>query len=332
MINKRNIAVLGDGSWATAIVKMLLNNNDNVNWWVREEDDANYIRTFNHNKNYLSSVEFDVNKLNISSDINEIVLQSDVIFLVIPALYINDSLKPLKKEAFMGKKVVSAVKGIIPESNLIVADYLYQNFDFPYDSFGVIGGPCHSEEVALEKLSYLTFAFKDIDNANIIANMFKCRYIYTSISDDIIGIEYAAVLKNIYAVASGICVALGFGDNFQAVLMTNAILEMEQFLNASHPLTRDIKSTVYLGDLLVTGYSQFSRNRAFGNMIGKGYSVKVTKLEMKMIAEGYYATKGIIEINKNYNVQMPICEATYNILYLNRSPRKEINLLAEKLL
>lgn len=331
MINgKSKIGILGGGSWATAIVKMLLNNVDEVNWYMRDIDAIDFIKQNKHNPKYLSSVNFDTDKLNLSGDINEVVEASDIIIFSIPSAFLTKALKKLNV-SLEDKFIVSAIKGIIPEKNLIVGEFLNQCYNVPLDSIGVISGPCHAEEVALERLSYLTIASQDVEKARIIADKIECPYIKTIISDDIYGTEYGAVLKNIFAVAAGVCHGLRYGDNFQAVLISNAIQELKRFVDIVHPITRDIKDSAYLGDLLVTAYSTFSRNRTFGAMIGKGYSVKAAQLEMNMVAEGYYATECIKQMNEKYKVNMPITDAMYNILYGKKSPASEIEILTEYL-
>lgn len=328
------IAVIGGGSWATAIIKMLCNtlsNGERVHWWIRNEETLDYIRKYRHNPRYLSSVELHLDQLALSSDIRETVQTADILIMAVPSAFLADSLHGLTKEDFKNKIVFSAIKGIVPGPNLIVGEYFNQEFGVPYSHIGVITGPCHAEEVALEKLSYLTVASQSQEFAQYVADKIAYRYIRASVSDDIYGTEYAAVLKNIFAIAGGICHGLGYGDNFQAVLISNSIQEISRFVDAVHPIDRDIKSTAYLGDLLVTAYSQFSRNRMFGAMIGKGYSVKMAQLEMNMIAEGYYAVKCIKEINSRYNVSMPITDAVYHILYEKISPVIEIKLLTDKL-
>jgi glycerol-3-phosphate dehydrogenase (NAD(P)+) len=328
------IAVIGGGSWATAIIKMLCNtlaNGERVHWWIRNAETVEYIRKYRHNPRYLSSVELHLDQLELSSDIRETVKAADILVMAVPSAFLADSLHGMKKEDFKGKIVFSAIKGIVPGPNLIVGEYFNQEFGVPYSHIGVITGPCHAEEVALEKLSYLTVASQTQEYAQQVADKLAFRYIRASVSDDIYGTEYAAVLKNIFAIAGGICHGLGYGDNFQAVLISNSIQEISRFVDAVHPIDRDIKSTAYLGDLLVTAYSQFSRNRMFGAMIGKGYSVKMAQLEMNMIAEGYYAVKCIKEINSRYNVNMPITDAVYHILYEKISPVIEIKLLTDKL-
>ncbi|RZL29864.1 MAG: glycerol-3-phosphate dehydrogenase, partial [Pedobacter sp.] len=267
----------------------------------------------------------------ISSNIAEIVKQADYIVLNVPAAFLKDTLKDINADDLKGKKIISAIKGIVPEDNLIIGEYINQKFNIPLSDILVISGPCHAEEVALEKLSYLTIACMDVNLSSTFANFLNTRYIKTNVSDDIFGTEYAAVLKNIYAVASGICHGVGYGDNFQAVLISNAIREIKNFVDAVHPIDRDINESAYLGDLMVTAYSQFSRNRTFGNMIGKGYTVKSAQLEMNMIAEGYYAVNCMDFINQKYQVDMPISKAVYNILYKNSSPILEMKMLTEKL-
>lgn len=329
----KKIAVIGGGSWATAIVKILSDNivEKEIFWWMRNQTAIDHIRQFKHNPNYLSSAEINVPPLNISSDIKELILKADAILLNVPAAFLKEALAGITAEDLKGKKVISAIKGIVPDENLIIGEFMNQKFNIPLRDVLVISGPCHAEEVALEKLSYLTIACRDTDAAACFAGMLNTRYIKTNISDDIYGTEYAAVLKNIYAVASGICHGVGYGDNFQAVLISNAIREIKNFVDAVHPIDRDIKESAYLGDLLVTAYSQFSRNRTFGNMIGKGYTVTSAQLEMNMIAEGYFAANSIHQINKTYKVSMPICRAVYAIIYEKHSPRMEMKLLAELL-
>jgi len=326
-----SIAVIGGGSWATAIVKILCNNSDKVNWWVRNSETAEYIKKYKHNPNYLSSVEFEASKIFVSTDLKEIISKSDLIVLAVPSAFLKEALKEIKAEDLKNKIVFSAIKGIVPENNLIVAEFLNQIYKVPLENIGVITGPCHAEEVAMEKLSYLTIASQNTENATLLASKLNCRYIKTTVSDDIYGTEYSSVLKNVFAIASGICHGLGYGDNFQAVLISNAIQEIKKFVDKVHPIERDIKSSAYLGDLMVTAYSQFSRNRTFGNMIGKGYSVKTAQMEMNMIAEGYYGVKCIYEINKKYNVETPITDAVYRILYEKMSPAIEMRLLTDKL-
>ncbi|RYG03230.1 MAG: glycerol-3-phosphate dehydrogenase, partial [Chitinophagaceae bacterium] len=302
-----------------------------IYWWMRNEEAIAHLKTFKHNPNYLSSVEIKLPESHISSDISSIIEQADYVILNVPAAFLKETLQGVHAADLKGKKIVSAIKGIVPDENLIIGEFLNQQYDVALEDILVISGPCHAEEVALEKLSYLTIASTDVSLAGDFANLLATRYIKTNVSDDIFGTEYAAVLKNIYAVASGICHGVGYGDNFQAVLISNAIREIKNFVDAVHPIDRDINESAYLGDLMVTAYSQFSRNRTFGNMIGKGYTVKSAQLEMNMIAEGYYAASCMHHINQKYNVVMPISEAVYHILYENASPVTEMRLLTEKL-
>ncbi|MCA5003560.1 NAD(P)H-dependent glycerol-3-phosphate dehydrogenase [Sphingobacterium bovistauri] len=327
------IGVIGSGSWATAMIKMLTDNQSDkeVYWWVRKDEDIEYIQSYKHNPSYLTAVEIKMPFENISSDVKYIVNNSEIIILNTPAAYLKDALKELTSDDFDGKIIVSAIKGIIPDENQIVGEYLTQTYGIPLENILVVGGPCHAEEVSQEKLSYLTFGCNDLKKAEMVAGFYRSRYINTIISDDILGIEYGAVLKNIYALAGGICHGLGFGDNFQAVLVSNAIREMEYFVETIDSTSRDINASAYLGDLLVTAYSQFSRNRTFGNMIGKGYSVKSAQLEMNMVAEGYYASNCIQGIIARYELDMPICNMVYQILYNNSPAPKEVNTLAKKL-
>ncbi|RAJ26209.1 glycerol-3-phosphate dehydrogenase (NAD(P)+) [Pedobacter cryoconitis] len=325
--------MIGGGSWATAVIKMLSDNltEKEIYWWLRDTASIAHLKQYKHNPKYLSSVELRIPEDNISNDICHIIKQADYIILNVPAAFLKESLHGVTPEMLAGKKIISAIKGIVPDENQIIGEFMNDKFNVPLDDILVISGPCHAEEVALEKLSYLTIASINLETANSFSKLLNTRYIKTNISDDIFGTEYAAVLKNIYAVASGICHGIGYGDNFQAVLISNAIREINRFVEAVHPINRDIKESAYLGDLLVTAYSQFSRNRTFGNMIGKGYTVKSAQLEMNMIAEGYYAASCMHVINKKYKVEMPICRAVYAILYERHSPQIEMALLTEQL-
>lgn len=325
-----NIAVIGGGSWATAIVKILTESNDYVGWWMRDETNVMHIKKYHNNSKYLSSVELQTEKIDISTDINHIVKQAEILIFAIPSAFLKSSLKPLTED-LSDKQVFSAIKGIVPDENLIVGEFFHRKYSVPLESIGVISGPCHAEEVALERLSYITVAAKEKEQAAYLAKRMDCDFIRTTISDDIYGTEYAAVLKNIYALAAGIYHGLGYGDNFQAVLVSNAIREMDKFIKAVHPIKRNINNSAYLGDLLVTAYSQFSRNRTFGNMIGKGYTVPSAMLEMNMVAEGYYAASLIREVRKEREIKMPIADAVYKILYENKNPKKIMAKLTGKL-
>lgn len=331
MAGTPRIAIIGSGSWATALAKLLLNNLSGINWFIRREADTEHFKTYGTNPRYLSSVEFETQKINFYTDLKACVNDSDLLILAIPSAFLHEAFSVLKAEDLNNKILFSAIKGIVPEHNLIVGEYLNRIYNVLFDSIGVITGPCHAEEVALEKLSYLTVASVNTTNASTLSALLNCRYLKTTVSDDIYGTEYSAVLKNVIAVAGGICHGLGYGDNFLAVLVSNAIQEIKRFVDAVHPINRDINASAYLGDLLVTAYSQFSRNRMFGTMLGKGYSVKQAQLEMNMIAEGYYAVKCVYEINRQYQVDMPITDATYRIIYEKKDVRREIIHLSDQL-
>jgi glycerol-3-phosphate dehydrogenase (NAD(P)+) len=331
MESGKQIAIVGGGSWATALVKILSNNCDRIHWWMRSHEAVQSIQQNKHNPSYLSDVEIDLNKVVPTSDLKSTIDQCDLIILAVPSAFLESSLSEISPGSLKGKVVFSAIKGIVPGPLLIVGEYLHRHFELPYEQIGVITGPCHAEEVAMEKLSYLTLACKDTAHAALLAGLMNCRYIRTTVSDDIYGTEYSAVIKNIIAIASGICHGLGYGDNFQAVLVSNAIQEIKRFVDTVSPIGRDIKDSAYLGDLLVTAYSQFSRNRTFGSMIGKGYSVQSAQLEMNMVAEGYYAVKCIHALNGKYQVELPICHAVHEILYNHASPRNTMQQLSQRL-
>ena len=328
MFDCGKIAIIGGGSWATAIAKIVVGHTHRIGWYMRRDDRIDDFRRMGHNPAYLTSVHFDINEIDFSSDINKMVQAYDTLIFVTPSPYLKNHLKKLKTR-IKDKFIVTAIKGIVPEENMVCSDYFHEVYDVPYDNLACIGGPSHAEEVALERLSYLTVACADVEKAQALTGVLASNYIKTKTSDDVVGIEYASVLKNVYAIAAGICSGLKYGDNFQAVLMSNAVQEMSRFLTAIHPLERNVYDSVYLGDLLVTGYSNFSRNRVFGTMIGKGYSVKSAQIEMEMIAEGFFGTKCMKEINRQMHVNMPILDAVYNILYERISPQIEIKLLTD---
>jgi glycerol-3-phosphate dehydrogenase (NAD(P)+) len=330
MAENLKFAVIGGGSWATAIAKMLCSNLPEISWYMRNDAAIEHLRNYKHNPNYLSSVEFDNSKLKLTNDINEAVAYADYIIFAIPSAFLNAELEKLTV-SLKDKVIFSAIKGIVPETSLIVGEHFHYKYDIPYYNIGVITGPCHAEEVALERLSYLTIACGDPEKASIVAKNLSSNYIKAKISDDIIGTEYAAMLKNIYAIAAGIAHGLGYGDNFQSVIMSNAIREMKKFIKKVHKMKRNINDSAYLGDLLVTGYSVFSRNRMFGNMIGKGYTVKSAQMEMSMVAEGYYAVKSAYKLNQGYGASTPIIDAVYSILYEGKQAKAVFKKLTEEL-
>jgi glycerol-3-phosphate dehydrogenase (NAD(P)+) len=329
MSNQIKVGVLGGGSWATALVKLLCSPGTKVHWWMRNEEAIQHIQQFGHNPNYIQSIEFDLDQLELTSDLQKVVDACDYLVVAIPSAFLHETMDHYKPVGLEKKIVFSAVKGIVNEFDAIPARYFHKYFDIPYEQIGIICGPCHAEEVAMEKLSYLTIGAIDIQQAEIMSKRLACRFIKTTTTEDVFGAELAAILKNVYAVASGICHGIGFGDNFQAVLVSNAIREIERFLDSVHEVHRDVKSSAYLGDLMVTAYSPYSRNRTFGTMIGKGYSVKWATIEMNMVAEGYYATKGIHAINEKFQVDIPIADAVYRILYEKASPAMEMRKLTE---
>lgn len=329
-IKTDRIGIIGSGSWATAIAKMLLENVSQINWFFRRKDTIEQFQKLNANPRYLQSVEFDKNRIQFYSNVNDLIKDSDIIVLAVPSAFLPDIIKRSKR-FLTNKLILSGIKGIVSKENLLVAEYLNKNFRIPHEDIGIIAGPCHAEEVALEKLSYITIACLDEIKASRFARLIHSDYIYTSISDDIWGTEYTSVMKNIVAICAGIAHGLRYGDNFQATLVSNAIQEIKRFVDTVKPISRDIKDSAYLGDLMVTVYSQFSRNRMLGTMIGKGYSVKNAFLDMDMVAEGYYASRSIHEINKKYHVDLPICETVYRVLYENAPPKKELKQLTLKM-
>lgn len=333
MKSSNKIAVIGGGSWGTALVKLLQNNLDSLGWWVKSPDSISYIRSRKRNPKYLTYVDINTDKLELSTDMKYMVSNYNVLVFAIPSAFLNENLDyfGLTTEDFKDKIIVSAIKGIVPEYNQIVARYFKEKYEVPFENIGIIAGPCHAEEVAMQKLSYLTISFLQKKKAVYFAHQLETWYMKVKTSNDIAGTEYSAMLKNIYALANGIAIGLGYGDNFQAVLIVNSMKEIRRFLKKVFPHSRKIVSSEYFGDLLVTAYSKFSRNRLFGTYIGQGYSVKATMAEMRMVSEGYYATKCLMEINREYGVNLPIAEAVFNILYENVSPVVEMKILTEKL-
>lgn len=326
--NCGRVAIIGGGSWATAIAKMVMVNEERINWYIRRDDRIEDFKRLRHNPAYLTGVQFDIDRITFSSDLNYVAKNSDTLIFVTPSPYLKGHLKKLKT-SLKNKLILTAVKGLVPDDNITVSQYFHQTFGVPEDQLACIGGPSHAEEVALDRLCYLTIGCRSSVNGGHIASLLASKSVKTTVSSDIEGIEYSSVLKNVYAICAGICHGLKKGDNFQSVLVSNAIQEMERFLQAIVPANRRISNSVYMGDLLVTMYSNFSRNRVFGTMIGNGYSVKTAQLEMEMIAEGYFGTKCMKEINRRYHVNMPILDAVYNILYEQISTSVEIKILSD---
>ncbi|MFA6701227.1 MAG: NAD(P)H-dependent glycerol-3-phosphate dehydrogenase [Dysgonamonadaceae bacterium] len=323
------ICILGGGTWATALAKLVLMTQKEINWYMRRNEQVEGFYKLGNNPDYLRNIKFNLSQIVFYTNIERAIKDSDTIIIAFPSPYIKQYFRWVWSNNFKGKTVISALKGIVPGDNVAMSEYLMGNFKVPIENIGVISGPCHAEEVALERLSFLTCACSDTEKAKSIAEAISSRILRTSISNDVLGIELAAVLKNIYAIGAGVCSGLQYGDNFQAVYMTNCANEMSRILNGIAPMERNICEQHYLGDMLVTGYSQFSRNRTLGTMIGKGYSVKSAQLEMEMIAEGYYGAKCIVSMNQKYQIEIPIVNTVYNILYSNISPKTAIKNLIE---
>ncbi len=322
------IAIMGGGSWATALAKIILSTQESINWYMRRPDQIEDFKKLGHNPYYITSIKFETEKINFYSDINQVIKDSDTLLFATPSPFFKQHLQKLNT-SMQDKYIISAIKGLVPDENMLITDYINQYYKVPLDNIAIVGGPCHAEEIALERLSYLTLASPNMEYLNVLSGVFKNHYLNNSVCEDVAGIEYASVLKNVYSIIAGICHGMKYGDNFQAVFLSNAIQEMRRFVDAISNVERDITNSVYLGDLLVTAYSRFSRNRIFGTMIGKGYSVKIAQIEMEMIAEGYYGTKCIYEINEQYKVDMPILNALYSILYEKKSPITVIRKLTE---
>lgn len=323
------ICVIGGGTWGTAIAKMVLMNQKHLNWFMRSNDQIEGFYKLGHNPTYLTNVKFNLAQITFYSNIERAIKESDTVIIAVPSPYVKQYFRRVWNSTFKGKFMVSALKGIIPSDNMVMSEYLADNFKIPLEDIGVLSGPCHAEEVALERLSFLTVASSDQDKASLLAESISSRILKTKVSNDVVGIELSAVLKNIYAIAAGIYQGLLYGDNFQAVLMSNCSNEMAHFLDSVVPMERNITEQHYLGDMLVTSYSQFSRNRTLGTMIGKGYSVKTAQLEMEMIAEGYYGAKCIYELNDRFKVDIPIVDTVYKILHEKMNPKVAVKRLID---
>ncbi len=325
-MEKSRIGIIGSGSWATAIAKIVTDNGHSITWWVRQQANIEYFIKRHHNPHYLRNSYFDVSKISFSATVKEVVDQSDIIIIAVPSIHIAAALEGLEAQAFINKKVVSAVKGVMPKYNILLNEYLAKQFNVPLENYFTLLGPSHAEEVAAEQLSYLTFSGVNINHTKEVAAYFETEYINTRINNDVIGVQYAGVAKNIYALGAGIAHGLEYGDNFLSVFIANAANEMANLLSAiMQSSNKDCQqmnytASVYLGDLLVTCYSLHSRNRTFGNMIGKGYSVRAAELELNMVAEGYNASKCIMVINETLKVELPIIKAIYQILWEGHDP------------
>lgn len=323
-------AVIGYGSWATAIVKLLCEKEKRVGWYIRNDEVLECVMQEAYNPKYLRDTELDIARLEVSNDLNEVVENHDIIILAMPSAYIKEFMEPLTV-SLKDKFVVSAIKGIIPEEFTTVVEYLNHKYQLPYKQIGIISGPSHAEEVALERLSYLTVVCPDLDMAKVLGEKMECKYIHVSYSTDLYGIEYASVLKNIYAISVGMAIGLGYGDNFIAVLISNCAREMNDFLEQSYPDVRETREAAYMGDLLVTCYSTYSRNRRLGLLLGKGFTPKSALNEMTMVAEGYFSSDCIKHINERYNIEMPIAEMVHGVLYRKLSARKSMRTLTKLL-
>lgn len=324
------IGLIGSGSWATALAKILTDNNFRINWWIRSPSDLEYFQQNHHNPRYLSSIRFDLRRITFSSGLQDMIRNSDWIVVAVPSAFLQELLEPLSAELFRDKYIVSGVKGMLPESNLLLNDFLLQRFSLPLEQYFCITGPCHAEEVATEKLSFITISGKDLGATRQIARRFTTRYLKTIVNGDIWGAQYAAVLKNIYAIGAGIVHGLGHGDNFLAVYIANCAREMTGFnqlvchMEGHEYQEGNSFSSAFLGDLLVTCYSQYSRNRTFGTMIGKGYSVKSARLELSMVAEGYFASRCLVELNRRVKASIPIVNTLNQILWHQLPPSEGI--------
>jgi glycerol-3-phosphate dehydrogenase (NAD(P)+) len=326
--NFKTIAVIGGGSWATALVKILCEKDIHINWWIRQQNDIDYIKKFGHNPRYLRSADLNLSKIFLTTQLAEAIKEAELIIFAVPSAFVREVIENIGAEVLQSKIIASAIKGMISSENMIITEFLEKKMNVSPQKMCVIAGPCHAEEVAMEKQSYLTIASDNDELAKEFAETLSCRFIKATSCNDVYGVEYCAVMKNIYAIACGLAHGLNYGDNFQAVLVSNAMTEIKRFLKVVNPRKRKLNQSAYLGDLLVTTYSQFSRNRTFGNMLSRGYSIRSAQLEMGMIAEGYYAVRSIYEIGVQHNIKMPIIKAVYNSIHERISPIPEFRILA----
>lgn len=326
------IGIIGGGSWATALAKIVLSTQGRISWCLRTEGHIREFQRLGHNPTYLTSVAFDIGRIDFfeEADVNDFLRSCDTVILAVPSPYAKGYLKRMRNSVLRSKLVINAIKGMVPDENMLISDYLHQIKELPQSQIGVVSGPCHAEEVAKDRRSYITVGCFDIAKAEAMSQVLTNAHVHCAYSRDVIGIEYAAVLKNIYAIAAGICDGLNFGDNFQSVLISNAIAEMSSFVSSVHLLKRNVTESVYLGDLLVTAYSNYSRNRTFGKMLGSGHTVKSAQADMKMVAEGYYGSKCIWEVNRRYGVDMPIATTIYRIVHEGMAPQVAIEQLSRK--
>ena len=328
-IQIKSLTIIGAGSWATALCKIFSESGIEIKWWFHRQEDAEHFLEFSQNPRYLTDVDFKGRKIQVFYDLELALEGTDAVLIAVPSAFVSQVLRPIRKESLQGKKLISSIKGIMPAELQLVTDFFASHFEADPKDMAVIGGPCHAEEVALEKQSYLTVASLDLNLANSLKEIMQSRYISVQTSGDLDGLEWAAVLKNVYAIACGVCHGQGFGDNFQAVLVSNAMQEMNLFLHHYSPFEREPLSSAYLGDLLVTAYSTFSRNRTFGNMVGRGYSIKAAQIELGMVAEGYYAIEGLYKMKQKLGIQLPIADSMYAIFYQNAKVKEVIARLKE---
>ncbi len=328
----KRITVIGSGSWGTALVKILTTQSQTkVRWWFRDPEAVKQFKTLKYNPRHLRDVRFPLSRVKPTSKINKAIADADLIIIAVPSAFVHEAFQKIDPELLQGKWFASAIKGMMPEYNLTVSEYLKKEYGIPFKQQAIIAGPCHAEEVALEKQSYLTTASPNLKLADELAKHLSCHFISCKSSDDLLGVEYCAVMKNIVAMASGIVHAQNFGDNFQAVLVSNAVEEIQFFLNTVQPRERNLIDSAYLGDILVTAYSQFSRNRTLGTMVGRGYTVRSAMMEMNQIAEGYYGVSSIYKMGLERGMNLPIVNFVYHVLYEKISPMIEVQILKEHL-
>ena len=320
--------VIGYGSWATALVHTLEMNKKDIWWHVRNEEVLEGLETEGRNVKYLCDVEFDTSFIHATPVLDDVIKNCEIILVAAPSAYLKNILSEMT-ESLEGKFILSATKGIIPDEYITITEYFKETYGLSYSNLGVISGPSHAEEVSRDRLSYLTVACKDGENAKLIGDMFSTSSLKIRYSEDIYGIEYAGILKNIYAIAVGLSAGLGYGDNFRAVLTSAGARELTKFINESYPFERDTMDSAYLGDLLVTSYSTFSRNRRLGQLIGHGITVKSALNEMTMVAEGYFAAACLKKVNEKYGISVPIADMVYDVLYKKASPRKKMRELIQ---
>lgn len=324
------IAVIGSGSWATALVKIFAESGNMVSWLVRTKKQADYIVTNRRNPRYLSQADLDLTFIHPTTQAKNALNSADWVIFAVPAAFVQTTVQSLNPQWFNHTQVIVSIKGFVPGTGKIPGTLIREHLELQNNCM-VLSGPCHAEEIALRKYTYVTIAGNQADKVNQLQNCLQLPYIKTISNTDPAGVEYVSILKNIIAIANGIADSLQYGDNFRAVLTSNAMREVQNIVNAIAPVQRDYFDSVYFGDLLTTAYSDFSRNRTLGKLVGRGIQVRKALQMMEMVAEGYYASKELHPIIQPLRLHLPVINSVYRMLHLHANPYHEIKLLLQQL-